>query len=66
VTFDDIYEAVSDAKITIERADNVIDKIARLISGRLRSAQVSASALKKLKRELRNFNIHTGTWKDFS
>ena len=47
----------------IDQADELIRCVANLLRGRLRSSNVNSTALRDLKRELRNFNMHTGTWK---
>lgn len=59
---DELREAVSDARSKLRSADRVADDLADLLVGRLRKG-VSAYKLKQLKRELRDFNIHTGSWK---
>ena len=64
MTFDEMHQAVKDAEATRARADLHVRKMADLCAGRLRKGNVSAYVLKKLKRELRDFNIHTGYWKD--
>lgn len=43
-----------------DAADQSADIIANLLPGRLR--KVRNDTLRKLKRELREFNIHTGEW----
>ena len=43
-------------------ADRAADTCARLLVGRLR--HVSSYRLKKLKKELAQFNAHTGNWSD--
>lgn len=63
MNFTEMTEAVRDAKSTINRADNFVCNMADMIVGRLRTANISGYVLKKLKRELRDYNIHTGTWK---
>ena len=55
-------EAVKEARATLEAADSVATTLAALLAGRLRRVN-SPYYLKQLKRELRDFNIHTGTWK---
>jgi len=54
--------AFEDAKRTLNRADDVATNLARILVGRLRKVY-SDSALADLKRELKDFNIHTSTWK---
>lgn len=61
----DVYEQTRayfrEAKARINSADVVVDDIARLLEGRLR--RVNASTLRRLKRELRDFDMTTGNWK---
>jgi len=61
LTFDQLYQAVSDANRTLETADRLIGHMADILKGRLR--HVPYTQLCALKRELRDFNMHTGTWK---
>lgn len=60
--FDTMRAAVAEARATMNAADKMATQIAPLLRGRLR--QCASWDLKALKRELRDFNIHTGTWKD--
>jgi hypothetical protein len=57
---EDMRHAVQVANNTLAAADNVANDLARLLVGRLR--RVSPYRLEQLKRELKNFNIHTGRW----
>ena len=61
--FDLMREAISEAEHTIRAAESKTEWMADILShnGRLRS--VSPSVLRRLKRELANFNMHTGRWK---
>ncbi len=61
--FDEMRRAVSEAQATLRAADNIADSMARLLVGRLRHVS-STYILVKLKKELRDFNAHTGRWKD--
>ncbi len=63
MTFDEMYAAVTEAKQTIAIADSHVSRMADMCRDRLRTGKVSTYTLERLKRELRNFNIHTGTWK---
>lgn len=58
----ELQQAVNDAQATLRRADILSDQMGKLIEGRLR--HVNSYTLKKLKRELKSFNIHTGVWND--
>ncbi len=60
----EVRQAVAKASNEIYRADQCIKDMAELCAGKLESAGVSGYTLKKLKRELANYNIHTGRWKD--
>lgn len=59
-----LFAVMEAAQRTIRNADTCTCKLAELMAGRLRSAAVDGSTLAVLKRELRDFNIHTGKWKD--
>lgn len=59
-----LYEmerAIADASATISNADTLATRMAGMIRRRLR--HVPSYILKDLKKELRDFNIHTGQWK---
>lgn len=62
--FDEMTKAVNQASQTINMADNMVGRMAALIVGRLRKSSVSGSVLKSLKKELQDYNMHTGMWKD--
>jgi hypothetical protein len=64
MTYQELAMAVQDAKNTLEKADSCTGQLARMMAGRLRESNASAYTLAKLKRELRDFNIHTGKWKE--
>lgn len=59
--FDEVSAAVDQAAALEYACNQNASRMARLLVGRLR--HVSEWHLKALKRELRDFNIHTGTWK---
>jgi hypothetical protein len=59
--FDEMREAVCEAEHTLRAADDVAASMARLLVGRLRFA--GTDALRKLKKELREFDMVTGEWK---
>lgn len=61
--FDEVHEAVNEAKNTIRMADTAVGKMASIVAGRLRKAEVPWGVLKALKNELRDYNIHTGKWR---
>jgi len=63
MTFDEMQLAIKEAERTVQLADDVTDRLARIIRNRLRSGKVAIWVLSDLKRELRDFNIHTGSWR---
>jgi len=60
--FDEMAEAIDDARTLLRAADANVRKMADMVAGRLRVGNVSNSTLTALKKELRDYNIHTGTW----
>ena len=60
----DIKKAIGDAESQINLANTHIGQAASLLVGRLRISKVSQKLLKKLKTELRDFNMLTGEWKE--
>lgn len=61
--FDDIRRAVSDARQQLLAADETATDLARLLDGRLHHVK-SIDILAKLKKQLKDFNMHTGKWMD--
>jgi len=61
-TFDAIRQALSEARDIQKAADTNASQMAAMITGRLR--HVPPWILKDLKRELRDFNLQTGYWKE--
>lgn len=61
MNYPEMMTAIEDARATITRADSAVAQVSRLIVGRLQKCDTST--LVALKKELRNFNIHTGSWK---
>lgn len=59
----DVRNAVDRAEREIYRANTVVRDMAYLCKGRLQSSSVDPSVLCALKKELANFNMHTGRWK---
>lgn len=62
--WDEMNEAVRNAKTTLRIADTFVGQMANMIAGRLRSGRVRSSTLETLKRELRDYDMRTGTWKE--
>lgn len=63
MTINEMEQALEDARQTMARADRVAGQLARMLRGRLRNANIPSYILKDLKKELANFNMHTGEWK---
>ena len=59
---DQFSRAIDEAEATIKHADNVIGKMANIISCRLKTANVNPEILTQLKRELSQFNIQKKKW----
>jgi hypothetical protein len=64
MNYQDVRKARDQAEYTLNNADKVVREAVSLIKGRLKSSRVSWLALNELKRELRNYNMHTGSWKE--
>lgn len=62
MNFNDVEGAVREAEQTFNLVDRFADKMARLLIGRLRRVD-STWVLKELKKELSDFNRHTGSWR---
>lgn len=63
ISFNQMAEAVEQAHSTIRRADMVAGQMARILKGRLRTASIPHHVLCDLKKELKDYNMHTGEWK---
>lgn len=61
-TFDEFERKLQEAKSVHYLVEQNANQMARLLDGHLRS--VSHYTLSKLKKQLRDFNIHTGKWSD--
>lgn len=61
--FDLMRDSMREAEATMRAADMVSTQMARMLVGRLRKVQ-SHGALEALKRELRDYNMQTGQWKE--
>lgn len=60
--WDAVRGAVQEARSLDRALDQYANTMADVLAGRLR--KVDAGYLLRLKRELRDFNAHTGSWKD--
>ncbi len=58
---DELRKAINEAEATFRSADSCATQLARALKGRLR--QVSPWLVRELKKELRDFNMHTEKWK---
>lgn len=59
----DFETAFNEARQTINIADRNVSSMARMVAGRLKRSGVSHSVLCELKKELQDYNMHTGAWK---
>ena len=66
MTIPEMRTAIENAKAEIARADCVAGEMASILAGRLRKSKATSTALSALKRELRDWNIHTGEWKEIA
>jgi len=64
MTYDDFCSAVDEAETVERRAKAMVERMARICRGRLRASGVSACTLSELKRELRNWDMTRGIWRD--
>jgi len=62
MNFNEMIESIEDAEHTLRCADALTNKIAKLLIGRLRKV-TGYNILRSLKRELKNYNAHSGEWK---
>lgn len=62
MTFFEMKSAVDEAQRTMHVADRVAEACADILVGRLRKC--GGNTLRKLKRELRDFNMTTWEWKE--
>jgi len=61
--YDTMRDAITEAQTTMRAADSVANDMAMLLQGRLRKV-TRYGLLKKLKKELEQYNAHTGRWKE--
>jgi len=62
MSFSEINSEIYKARQVLNEADNAANQMAALLKGRLR--KVSSWELAALKKELKDFNAHTKTWKE--
>ena len=62
------WHALNQAILEHDRPDSAVkanaDTMARRLAGRLRDLKISGMTLTQLKRELRAWDMHRGTWVD--
>lgn len=58
----EMRQATDEAKTILSRADFCASELAIVLRGRLRHVS-STYTLSELKKELKDFNAHTGEWK---
>lgn len=63
MTFNEFSQAVAEAEAIERQANDMVQRLARICVGRLRSSQVPEYVLVRLKYELRDFNMRTQTWR---
>jgi hypothetical protein len=63
MNYQDVIEVREQAQRDIEVADLAVRQAVKLVIGRLKSSRVQGSHLSELKRELKDFNMHTWCWK---
>ena len=63
MTFDEFSQAVAEAETIERRANDAVQRLARICAGRLRVSKVSGYVLAQLKQELRDFDMRTHTWR---
>jgi len=61
--FHEAVEAINGAQQTIRNSNYLLRQVASLLRNRLRSAGIGVGDLVELKKELRDFNMTTCTWK---
>lgn len=60
--YDEMRAGMAEARSYMKAADQYANQMADMLKGRLRNC--SAYHLAALKKELRDFNMHTGQWKE--
>jgi len=64
LSYFDIERTRDEALRQIRIANRAVAQTSQLCAGRLKVAKVHPETLKALKKELQNFNSHTGKWKE--
>ena len=63
MTYNEMKDAINEAESILRKADWCATDIAGILVGRLHKVK-NGETLESLKKELKNYNIHTGCWKD--
>lgn len=63
MTYDEARQVLAIARSTINASNYIVGDIAALCVGRLRQSNATNATLSELKRELKDYNIHTREWK---
>lgn len=64
MTSEEISQTLREARRSQNAVDEHVGEMVRLIAGRLRHARQCSSSLKRLKRELQDFDMRTYQWKE--
>lgn len=62
MTFNEMSEGVADAERTMNALKQYSRRMSEMLAGRLRSSDLYAHILTKLKKELQGWNMHTNRW----
>lgn len=63
MTIDEAANAIRSARQQIILAEQAAQQVSNLLAGRLKALRVNDDTLTALKKELRDYNIHTREWK---
>ena len=59
----EMKDTIQEAERLIKKTDSVVGDMAQIIASKLRNGNVYGYVLCRLKKELRDYNMHTGYWK---
>lgn len=62
MNWNEFSEAVEDARETMRGADIAVQRLAKLLPGRLRTSGIDHATLCALKRDLADYNMQTHRW----
>lgn len=63
LSWNEVRQGIREAEVTIRNAEQNVCFMVSIIIGKLKSSKIPHNYLCKLKRELKDFNMHTGKWK---